>query len=52
MNGRADTSSTPEEFDREFQCVTAFLAETAAGKEPSYGESCAAYLNKLMGELA
>jgi len=41
----------PEEFTREFQSVTTFLNETAAGKEPSYGDQCAAYFSSLLDEI-
>jgi hypothetical protein len=39
----------PEKFDREFQAITTFLSEQAAGYKPTYGEACAAYLMELMG---
>jgi hypothetical protein len=41
----------PEQFAREWQAVGKFLAEKLAGKEPSYGELCAAYMAKLQGEV-
>lgn len=41
----------PEQFQREFQSVVEFLADTANGREPSYGESCAAYQFKLLDEM-
>jgi hypothetical protein len=37
----------PEQFGREFQSVQDFLAEQRQGKVPTYGESCAAYLEQL-----
>ena len=42
---------TPEEFAREFESVTSFLTDTAEGREPSYGERCAAYCFKLLDEM-
>lgn len=41
----------PERFSREFQTVQDFLTDEAAGKEPSYGEACAAYQFKLLDEM-
>ncbi|KJS20636.1 MAG: hypothetical protein VR78_01240 [Hoeflea sp. BRH_c9] len=41
----------PESFAREFEQVNGFLAEEANGKEPSYGETCAAYMKQITGEL-
>jgi hypothetical protein len=41
----------PEKFAREFQSVTEFLADQAVGKEPSYGERCAAYQFQLLDEM-
>jgi len=41
---------TPENFQREFKAVQAFVREKAEGKEPTYGESCAAYMEQLMKE--
>lgn len=38
-------------FEAEFQTVLKFLTETNDGKEPSYGESCVAYMRKLAEEL-
>jgi len=43
---------TPEAFGREFREVQEFLADQAAGREPSYGEACVAYMEKLIGERA
>lgn len=34
----------PQEFARDFQSVTKFLADKAAGVEPTYGQVCAAYV--------
>ena len=42
----------PERFEREFQSVERFLTEVASGQEPSYGETCAAYLKTLVTDLA
>lgn len=44
-------TETPESFQREWQSVHEFLAENAAGKSPSYGVVCAAYINRLVGGL-
>lgn len=38
----------PAAFEHEFQSAGAFLKEQAEGKEPSYGETCATYLEKLI----
>jgi hypothetical protein len=43
---------TPEEFAREFQSVTDFLTDTAAGREPTYGELCTAYQFKLLEDMS
>lgn len=37
----------PAAFSAEFQTVGLFLAEQAQGKEPTYGDTCAAYLAAL-----
>jgi hypothetical protein len=44
-------TDTPETFEREWQTVTRFLTEKAEGKEPSYGESVAAYFMQLLDEI-
>lgn len=41
----------PEKFQAEFRTVTKFLADTTEGREPDYGESCAAYQFKLLDEM-
>jgi hypothetical protein len=41
----------PDKFEREFQSVGEFLAETSAGKEPTYGERCSAYQFHLLDEM-
>ena len=41
----------PEQFEREWQSVEEFLTDVADGREPSYGESCDAYLAKIETEL-
>lgn len=43
---------TPEEFEREFQSITKYLKDAAGGQTPTYGDECAAYLLKIVGELA
>lgn len=40
----------PEDFDREFQSVGEFLEQTQNGETPSYGETCAAFLEKLIAD--
>ena len=42
----------PDRFSREFQTVTEFLKDEAEGREPSYGESCAAYIFSLQDEMS
>lgn len=42
----------PEEFQAEFQAVIEFLKSASAGKEPDYGQTASAYLDKLMAEPA
>lgn len=41
----------PEKFQAEFRSVTEFLAEVTLGREPSYGEHCAAYQFRLLDEM-
>ncbi len=41
----------PDRFDREWQSVSEYIQETSEGKTPSYGESCAAYLVRLISEM-
>jgi hypothetical protein len=41
----------PDAYEAEFQTVGLFLAEKNAGKEPSYGEWCAGYMEKLAQEI-
>ncbi len=41
----------PERFEGEYARVKQFLQEQAAGQEPTYGERCAAYLEKLIAEV-
>lgn len=38
----------PERFEREWQTVGLFLKQRSEGREPDYGEQCAAYLAELM----
>ena len=40
----------PERFEREFQSVNDFLREEAEGREPSYGETCVAYMSQIAAE--
>lgn len=37
----------PERFKSEWQGVKQFLADVNVGREPSYGQVCAAYLKEL-----
>lgn len=41
---------TPEDFEREWQAVAGYLADASAGREPSYGDTAAAYLRSLVVE--
>lgn len=40
----------PARFEREFETVTAFMADEAGGREPTYGETSAAYMAQLAAE--
>ena len=42
----------PERFSREFENVTEFLKDEADGREPNYGEECAAFMDRLHSELS
>lgn len=42
----------PKSFEAEFESVGKFLAAEQAGKEPTYGETCTAYIHKIASELA
>ncbi len=42
----------PERFRQSVESVVEFLREQSEGQEPSYGESCDAYLAALEAELA
>jgi hypothetical protein len=41
----------PSKFEAEFQTVNEFLKDEAGGIEPTYGETSAAYLEKLASEV-
>lgn len=41
-------TETPEQFERDWQAVLAFQLDKACGREPTYGETCAAFLAELM----
>lgn len=41
----------PEAFEAEFRSVGAFLKDRAEGREPTYGEHCAAYLEQLLASV-
>lgn len=45
-------TENPEQFQREWQSVNAFLAEKNEGKEPGYGQACAEYFGQLLGEAS
>jgi hypothetical protein len=40
----------PHRFEAEFRMIERFKAEQAEGVEPTYGETCAAYLDELVRE--
>ncbi|KKB86458.1 hypothetical protein VW29_02555 [Devosia limi DSM 17137] len=42
----------PDRFAREFEMVNQFLADEQNGREPSYGETSAAYMAQLATEMA
>ena len=42
----------PDQFAREWYTVQTYLTEQAAGKTPSYGDSTATYLERLLDETA
>ena len=41
----------PDRFAREFEMVNQFLADAQDGREPSYGETSAAYMAQLAKEM-
>ncbi|MCD9819774.1 hypothetical protein [Bradyrhizobium japonicum] len=41
----------PQRFDREFETVNRFLKDQADGREPTYGETSAAYMQQLAAEV-
>lgn len=41
----------PKAFEAEFETVGQFLKEEEEGREPSYGETGAAYMQKLLEEF-
>jgi hypothetical protein len=41
----------PHSFEVDFKTIIEFLKDESDGVEPSYGQSCAAYLAKLDGEF-
>ncbi len=41
----------PKGFEREFETVNRHLAEQNEGREPSYGETSAAYMQQLAAEV-
>tara|TARA_R110002020_G_scaffold467027_3_gene690171 strand:- start:1301 stop:1492 length:192 start_codon:yes stop_codon:yes gene_type:complete len=42
----------PDRFEREFKTVNEFLTDERSGRQPSYGESSAAYMHQLATEIA
>lgn len=40
----------PERFEREFVTVAEFLKDDGEGREPTYGETCAAYMETLAAD--
>ena len=38
----------PEQFEGEMETIVRSLKEHSEGREPTYGEVCAAYLDKLI----
>jgi hypothetical protein len=42
----------PASFEAEFQTAGDFLRQTAGGEQPSYGEECAAMLERLSANTA
>lgn len=41
----------PDRFEEEFETVNSFQRDLAEGREPTYGEASAAYLEKLAAEV-
>lgn len=41
----------PERFEAEFETENAFLADESGGVEPTYGEACAALMERIAQEL-
>lgn len=41
----------PDKFAGDFETVKEFLAEVAAGQEPTYGAVCAAYMESIARDL-
>ena len=42
----------PDTFSQQWQHVVEYLKEVESGTEPTYGQTCAAYLAGIMAELA
>ncbi len=40
----------PEKFAHEFQAVNQFIKDEQAGVEPSYGQVCAGYMQRLAAQ--
>lgn len=41
----------PDQFAREFEAVNKYLSDQADGREPTYGETSAAYMTELAKEV-
>lgn len=41
----------PAQFQREFETVSEFVTQELNGQEPTYGQTGAAYMHKMLGEL-
>ena len=41
----------PDAFSQQWQDVVEYLKEIDAGTEPTYGQTCAAYLANIMADL-
>ncbi|GEP11671.1 hypothetical protein [Methylobacterium gnaphalii] len=41
----------PDQFAREFEEVNRYLTDQGDGREPTYGETCTAYLHELSKQL-
>lgn len=44
-------TNEPESFAKEFETIGGFVRDRNEGREPSYGEESAAYLEEIMNQL-